>query len=112
MQDFNLYKGDPVVEQEEALIWQQVNILFDTTPGQLQGDMDYGTDYEHYLFELNQSPDDLQYRMEKDLNELNLFGYEPEVKVSLLKGTEHDIALIEVDLKKGSRVTSKIYKID
>ena len=112
MQDFNLHKGDPILEIQEELIWQQVNILFDTTPGLLHGDLDYGTDYEHYLFELNASPDDLQYRMEHDINQLNLFGYEPEVKVSLLKGSQHDIALIEVDMKRGNRISSKIYKIE
>lgn len=112
MQDFNLHKGDPVLERDEELIWQQVNILFDTMPGLLHGDLDYGTDYEHYLFELNQSPDDLRYRMERDLSNLNLFGYEPTVSVMLLKGTQHDIALIEVKLKKGNRMTKKIYKIN
>ena len=112
MQDFNLHSAEPILDREEELIWQQVNILFDTMPGLLHGDLDYGTDYEHYLFELNQSPEDLQYRMERDLSGLNLFGYDPTVKVSLYKGTQHDIALIEVDLRRGNRVTSKIYKIE
>lgn len=111
MQDFNLKEGAPILEKNEDLIWQQIDILFDTTPGLLHGDLDYGTDYEHFLFELKQSPDDLQYRMERDINSLNLFGYSADVQVRLYKGTQRDIALIKVELTDGSRSLRKIYKI-
>lgn len=112
MQDFNLNNGFPVIETEEKLIWQQVDLLFDSTPGQLHGDIDYGTDYEYFLFELNQSPDDLKYKMTRDIGQLNLFGYYPQVSVSLYKGTQHDIAMIQVDLVRGDRTISKTYKIE
>lgn len=111
MQDFNLKEGDPILEKNEDLIWQQIDILFDTYPGLLYGDLDYGTDYEHFLFELKQSPEDLQYHMERDINQINLLGYDASVEVRLYKGTQRDIALIKVELSKGSQKTRKIYKI-
>lgn len=111
MQDFNLKEGDPVVDNEEQLIWQQIDILFDTMPGVLHGDQDYGTDYEHFLFELNSSPDDLEYKMTRDLNQLDLFSYDPEVTVNLYKGTQRDIALINVELTTANKKIVKRYKI-
>lgn len=112
MQDFNLKSGEPIIEDDVALIWQQVDVLFDTYPGQLQGDLDYGTDYEHYLYELNVSPDDLRYQMMRDLSLMDLRGYNPEIKVSLLKGTQRDIAVIEVDLYKHGKTYQKTYRIE
>ena len=112
MVDFNLKEGDLIIDNEEDLIWQQIDILFDTMPGLLHGDQDYGTDYEHFLFELNSSPDDLEYKMERDLYKLNLFGYRPEIQVDLYKGTQHDIALIEVNLITANKKLTKRYKIE
>lgn len=112
MQDLNLKAGVPVIESDIDLIWQQVDLLFDTYPGQLQGDLDYGTDYEHYLYELNVSSDDLKYRMMRDLASMDLRGYEPDIDVQLLKGTQRDIAVINVNLRKYGKSYMKSYRIE
>jgi hypothetical protein len=112
MQDLNIHRGEAVIEDDVQLIWQQVDLLFDTYPGQLQGDIEYGTDYERCLYELNLSADDLKFRMEHDIGSLDLRGYNFNVEVMLLKGTQRDIAVIQVDLTKPNRHYSKTYKIE
>ncbi len=111
MIDFNLNEGDAVINDDIAYIIQQIDILFDSNQGDLIGDLDYGTDYEYYLYELKMSPRMLKEQMETDLAGLDLCGFTPDVKVYLMQGTERDIAVIEVDLYRRSESYSKIYKI-
>lgn len=111
MVDFNLGYGSATINDDVECLIQQINILFDTNPGDLLGDIDYGTDYEYFLYELKLPPDILADRMMEDICSLDLMGYTPEVKVYLMQGTERDIAVIQVDLYKDSKRYTKTYKI-
>ena len=111
MIDFNLKEGDPIINDDIDCLLQQIDILFDTTPGDLLGDIEYGTDYEYLLYYLKLSESRLKSKMEDDLMSLDLLGFTPEVQVFLMQGTERDIALIQVDLYRYSERYSKTYKI-
>lgn len=112
MIDFNLHEGEDLINDATSYVLQQIEILFDTTPGDLLGDLDYGTRYENYLYELKLSEDQLKRAIENDLAEIDLCGYEPNVQVFLSQGTERDIALIEINLVSPSGNTiKKAYKI-
>ena len=43
MIDFNLEQGDPTINEEEALILQQLDILLDTYPREVLGSDKFGT---------------------------------------------------------------------
>ena len=47
-----------------------------------------------------------------DLNSLELFNFTPQVEVYLLQGTEQDIVLIDITLKRDYEVYNKTYKIE
>lgn len=111
MIDFNLKDGDPTINEDIECLIQQIDILFDTRHGDLLGDINYGTDYEYLLYDLKLSARSLREQMLQDLNKLDLLGFTPDVKVYLAKGTERDIAVIQVDLRRYSQNYSKIYKI-
>lgn len=112
MVDFNLEEGEAVIQDDVQCLIQQINILFDTSPGDLLGDANYGTDYRKYLYDLKLSADQLEEIMMQDILSLDLLGFTPEVHVYLMQGTEQDIALIQVDLyKEGERYTQS-YKIE
>lgn len=112
MIDFNLTDDDrPTISTDLECLVQQIDIYFDTTPGQLIGDMFYGTEYDRFLHELKFDAPAIQDKMEQDLLSLDLMGFTPYVKVYLLQGTEQDIALVQVDLVKSGRSFSKTYKI-
>ena len=111
MVDFNLNEGDPLITNDIDCIIQQIDILFDTTQGDLLGDITYGTDYAYLLYDLKMSADGLRDHMMNDLNKLDLMGFTPEINVYLMQGTERDIALIQVDLRRYSEKYTKTYKI-
>lgn len=113
MVDFSLYKksGQATVNTEVDLILQQVDMLFDTTPTEVLGEENFGTMYDKYLYEMKLSSDNLQSIISSDLNDLNLMGWDYNVEVYLLQGTEQDIALIEITFKKGIETIQKTYKI-
>lgn len=111
MVDFNLNEGEPTINDDVACLIQQIDILFDSTPGDLIGDLGYGTDYERFLYELKISPQALEERMLEDLYSLDLLGFDPTVNIYLMQGTERDIVVIDVNLKRNSENYSKTYKI-
>lgn len=112
MVDFNLQDGEPTINDDVSCLLQQIDILFDTTPGDLIGDLTYGTDYERFLYDLRLREDVLQQQMMTDICSIDLLGWVPEVQVHLMMGTERDIALIQVDLTKDGDKRTKIYRIE
>lgn len=112
MYDFNLDDSDEyVISRDSDILGQEIDILFDSTPGDLHGDMEYGTDYEYLLFELKLSTDQLEEKILKDITSLDLRGFTPEVSVAKMQGTERDIVLFSVTLSKNYEKYSKTYKI-
>ena len=113
MVDFNAYKidGPATLNYEVDLLIQQVDILFDTTPTEVLGDEYFGTKYDEYLYDTRLSADNLRSIIESDLSNINLMGWNYNVDVYLLQGTEQDIAIIDIIFKKGIETVQKTYKI-
>jgi hypothetical protein len=111
MIDFNLNEGNPTINEDVECLLQQIDILFSSSPGDLLGDIDYGTDYESLLYNQKLDADALSEQMMSDLYSLDLLGFEPSVNVYLTQGTERDIAVIEVSLVRYSEKYRKVYKI-
>lgn len=116
MQDFNLAPDEnfhnPVISRDDEFLHQQIDILFETTPGDLQGDSDFGTTYDELLYEQHLSTSQLERTMKSDLGLLDLRGFSVDVMATILPGTVRDIALIEVDLNRNNYSTKKVYKIE
>lgn len=111
MIDFNIDKGNPAKKSDVEMILQQIDILFDTTPREVFGFEDYGTEYDRYLYNLQISAENLKQVVMSDINSLQLFGFTPNVDVYLLQGTAQDIAVIDISLTRYDEKHRKIYKI-
>lgn len=111
MIDYSINKNKSFINNDIELIKQQIDILFDTTPGEVLGQETFGTQYDKYLYNLKISNEGLRSEVLSDLNSLELFGFHPEVDVYLLQGTEQDIALIDIKLSRDGEKYEKIYKI-
>lgn len=111
MIDFDLI-NEPIQNDDLSLVLQQIDILFDTKPREVFGDERFGTNYDKFLFDLNLSNEALKQMVTSDLRKLDLLGFEPEINVHLLQGTEHDIALVEITLTRDEEYYQQIYKID
>lgn len=111
MIDFDL-NDSPIQNDDASLIMQQIDILFDTKPREVLGFEQFGTNYDKYLYDLKISNESLKYTILSDLRSLDLLGFKPTVEVHLLQGTEHDIALIEIELTRDDEHYRQVYKID
>ena len=112
MLDFNLDAGSPTKTGDVALILQQIDVLFDTTPKEVLGYEDFGTRYDDYLYKLDISQEALRQTVLNDLLSIELFDFAPTVEVHLLQGTEQDIALVEIVLTRDDEQYQKVYKIE
>ena len=110
MIDFNINSGAPVINNEVDLIIQQIDMLFDTNKREVHGNADYGCTYDEFLFNLNVSNSAIEYAVECDLKDLQLFGYQPSVQAIILEGTLNDIILLKIGLSKGNFYYEKTYK--
>lgn len=111
MVDFNLNSGNPVITKDIDLVMQQIDILFDTHKNEVFGQDDFGTDFERLLYDLQLSNSSMEYAVQSALNQLDLRGYQSEVKVYFFEGSQKDIALIEIGLFKEGEVYKKTYSI-
>lgn len=117
MIDFNI--GNALVSgQEKAIlgntveyIVQQVDMLFGTDCDAVLGEA-YGTNYDKYLYTTGFSNAALEQKIISDLNTLDLLGFLPSVEVTLLEGTQRDIALIDITLTGDYDVINKTYRIE
>lgn len=111
MVDFNLKEGAPMMDDEISLVLQQIDILFDTVPGEVAGAIGFGTEYDHYMYSFNIDSVAMEEMITDDILSLDLFGYYPEVHVMFLQGTEQDIAIIDITLSKNDKTYKKSYQI-
>ena len=111
MKDFHINKGDLILDKDIDLVLQQIDMLFDTTPREVLGDLDYGTRYDRYLYNLNISNEGMKQAILSDIMSLELFNFEPKVEVYMLEGTQTDIALIDIVLKNEYNSYRRVYKI-
>lgn len=114
MIDFNIsnkLSDDIVVSNDLILILQQIDLLFNTEPGDVLGDTIFGTNYDKYLYTLGISNAALESKIMNDLSNLQLFGFTPSVSVTLVEGTVRDIAFIDITLSGEYEEYNKTYVI-
>ena len=99
MIDFSLsnkLSDDIVISNDLICLLQQVDLLFNTDINDVLGDINFGSNYDKYLYTLGMSNEALQEKILSDIKKLELFGYIPTVKVSIVEGTQRDIAFIDI----------------
>lgn len=111
MIDFNIDTGNPIIYRDVDMVLQQIDILFDTNPGEVLGDRSFGTQYDRYLYNLKVSNESLKSHILSDLNSLNLCGFSPDVEVYYFQGSERDIAIVDIVLSKNYENYRRTYKI-
>lgn len=111
MIDFSLDKNVAVKNNDIDLILQQIDVLFDTSPREVLGYENYGTDYERFLYNLKLSASAIEQAIYSDILSLNLFNFTPSVKAYILQGSENDIILVDITLTRQGETYNKSYKI-
>lgn len=112
MIDFDSQDGAVVLDQEVDLIMQQIEIALDTRNGEILGNYNYGTRLDVYLFNPNignKTIEDAVY--DYIINNVELFGWQVDVKVEFLLGTNNDIMLLGITFSKDTDKYSKVYRV-
>lgn len=115
MVDFTLSDDlteDIIVGNELLLVLQQIDLLFNTDIYDVLGDTGYGSNYDKYLYTLGLSNEALESKIRNDINKLELFGFSVTVDVTIVEGTERDIALIDIVISGDTGTTNKTYVIN
>lgn len=107
----NKLTDDIIVTNDLLCVLQQIDMLFGTIPGEVLGDIDYGTNYDKYLYTLGVSNESLENKILEDLYEIDLCGFKPSVVVKIFEGTQRDIAMIEITLSGDYTNYNKTYVI-
>ena len=114
MIDFSLsnkLSDDIIISNDLTCLLQQVDLLFDTTPNDVLGDPDFGSNYDRYLYTLGISNDALERKILNDLYNIELFNFKPSVKVTIVEGTIRDIAFIDITFTGDYEQHNKTYII-
>lgn len=111
MIDFNLEQGDLTINEDEALILQQLELLLDTYPKEVLGSDKFGTNYSEFLYDISLSNYYIEQTILSDIQTLELFDYNVDVKVEILEGTLNDIILARIVFYNNSRSFEKLFKI-
>ena len=111
MVDFSINKDEVILTGDVELVIQQLDLLFDTNTNEVFAE-EYGTWFEEFLYDLNISNSYIsEYTKNMIVNNVNLMGFNVDVNTQLCAGTEHDIILVSIDLKRDYEEYSKTYKL-
>lgn len=112
MRDFSLDNSVVTMSDMSSLILQQIDMLFDTSYGEVLGEPDYGTDFRQYLWDMRASAEDISnYTRSAIAANVMLFGWDCEVSTSLMEGVNNDIILVTITLRNGNDSIEKTYKV-
>ena len=105
------FTEDPIISNDLACVLQQIDLLFDTDEYAVLGDEYFGTNYDDYLYTLGVSNEALEMQIFDDISRLSLLGLKHSVAVTIVEGTERDIALIDITLSGNFGEYNKSYVI-
>jgi hypothetical protein len=107
----NKFTDDIIIRHDLPYVLQQIDLLFNTDIYDVLGDMNYGSNYDKYLYTLGMTNAALETKIQNDINRLDLRGFRVGVKVTIVEGTERDIAFIDITISGDYEEYSKTYMI-
>lgn len=107
----NKFGEDVIISNDLLLVLQQIDLLFATDTCDVLGDMNYGTNYDKYLYTVGMSNAAMEQKIYNDLQKLDLRGFNVSVDVSIVEGTHRDIAFIDITLTGDYENYNKTYMI-
>ena len=112
MIDFCLNKSAITLQHDCDLVLQQVDMLFDTSPKEVLGEPDYGSDYDKFIWDLTASESTIERYIAGNIRaNVDLLGFNLTVKAEVYYGTNNDIILVAIILEKEGDTFKKVYNI-
>ena len=112
MIDFCNTKDAILLESDLDLVLQQIEMVLDTRRGDVIGDYDYGSNFSQYLFDINLGNQTVANNIKQTLmNQIDFMGWDLNVAVDFLLGSQHDIMLVQLEISKDDEAYTRIYKV-
>lgn len=117
MHDFNTKTDDeltlddfPVIENELDLFKQELDVLFSTSKMDVLGDQSLGQNIEDLLWKTSFDSSRIQSEISDAVRSTCFMNemFEWDIKVSLIRGTARDIAVIDVTIKDNAEVGTTV----
>lgn len=115
--DISANGDSAVITNKFDFLLQEIDILFDTNPGEVLGDPDFGTDFEKFIWDLSVSNSEISSYVREKIRSNTLSGMDFDITVSTtaVDVNEHgDILLVQISIKDPSTsdAVAVTYKID
>ena len=112
MIDFCNTNDAVVLDYELDLVLQQIDMLFDTNYKEVLGELEYGTDFEKFLYDINISNYQIEQHIQNSIiQNIDTLGFNIDTKVSLLNGTQNDIIIVTINISKDGKIYEQKYRI-
>ena len=112
MIDLNYTTSSTTLHTDLDLVLQQLDMFLNTDKKEVLGDPDYGNDYDTLLYEMDYTNTQIErYIYSTITSAIDLMGFEMGVHVTLCQGTERDIMLVEIDLRRDDIDYAYTFKI-
>lgn len=100
MIDFGLHNDIAVINDTFQEAIQEIDILFSTHNTELLGDVNYGTNFEQFLWEMVPSESQLEAYIENKINSCTLFAalYKHTIQVESLQDTSENIYVVHFSI--------------
>lgn len=103
-----------IINDKFDFLLQEIEILFDTSKGEVLGEDNFGTEFEDFIWDLNVSNTYISNYVKNKINNYTISGkfFNIDVNTKILRGTESDIILVEIGIKdpESNKSTNLIYK--
>lgn len=101
-----------VLENDIDLVLQQIEVLFDTDPGDVIGAPRFGIKFDNYLYETSLGNHTVAAQISNMISSnVDLMGWQVQVDVDFLAGSDNDILMFRVMIYNEVDTYSKIYKV-
>lgn len=114
--DISVDRDKLILNDKFDFLLQEIGILFDTAPGEVLGEPEFGTEFENFIWDLQVSNEEIsQYIynaiLEKTTSAIN---FNIDVETTILQGTQNDIIIVKIDIRdpETQQEQQLTYKID
>ncbi len=98
--DISLYEEKPILTTRAEILVQSIGVLFDTAPGEVMGDDEFGSTFENFVWDLSISNSQISDYVRRIIyNNINIASYFTiTVNTNICYGTAGDIILVTIDV--------------
>lgn len=114
LSDINLDDSNGVIITDRIeFLLQEINILFDTSKGEVLGDEEFGTDFEQFIWDLSASNQDISSYVVSSIYNHTTTGsnFNITADTSISYGTESDIIIVKISIQDPMSTSSPINAI-